>query len=250
MTPAPGLAPPDERLPRYRRLADALAARVRAGEWPPGTALPAESRLASDAGVALGTLRAALADLEREGLVERRHGRGTFVRAGLAGASMLRFFRFRSRAGAAGAPQAPASRILALREVKLDEALAARLAAGRSRRGLFLLRLRSLEERPVLLERIWLPLARFRALAPVPPRDFPDLLYPFYAERCGIVVARASEDIGFRRLAAEDAARLRLPAGHPAAAIERTAYDLTGQPCEYRVTLGDADHFQYAVELR
>jgi GntR family transcriptional regulator len=249
MTRPLGLAPPDDRLPRYRRLAEALAARVRAGEWPPGTALPAESRLAAEAGVALGTVRAALADLEREGLVERRQGRGTFVRAGLAGASMLRFFRFRESAGSP-APEAPSSRILSLREVALDEAVAGRLAAGRSRRGLFLLRLRSLGRRPVLLERIWLPLARFRALASVEPRDFPDLLYPFYAERCGIVVARAMEDIGFRRLAAEDAARLRLAAGHPAATIERTAYDLTGQPCECRQTLGDADHFHYAVELR
>ena len=244
-----GLAPLDDRLPRYRRLAEALAARVRSGEWPPGAALPAESRIAAGAGVALGTVRAALADLEREGLVERRQGRGTFVRAGLSGASMLRFFRFRESAGSE-APHAPSSRILSLREVALDEALAARLASGRSRRGLFLLRLRSLGNRPVLLERIWLPLARFRALASVEPRAFPDLLYPFYAERCGIVVARATEDIGFRRLSAEDAARLRLSAGHPAATIERTAHDLTGQPCEYRQTLGDADHFHYAVELR
>jgi DNA-binding transcriptional MocR family regulator len=48
-------------------------------------------------GVALGTLRQALALLVAEGLLERQHGRGTFVRAGLGGASMLRFFRFPPR---------------------------------------------------------------------------------------------------------------------------------------------------------
>ena len=86
--PAPGQS-------RYGWLAASLRARITQGEWVPGTALPAEAALAREHGVALGTLRQALALLVAEGLLERQHGRGTFVRAGLGGASMLRFFRFR-----------------------------------------------------------------------------------------------------------------------------------------------------------
>ena len=86
--PAPGQS-------RYGWLAASLRARITRGEWVPGTALPAEAALAREHGVALGTLRQALALLVAEGLLERQHGRGTFVRAGLGGASMLRFFRFR-----------------------------------------------------------------------------------------------------------------------------------------------------------
>ncbi|NTV86301.1 MAG: GntR family transcriptional regulator, partial [Burkholderiaceae bacterium] len=83
--PAPGQS-------RYGWLAAILRARITQGEWVPGTALPAEAALAREHGVALGTLRQALALLVAEGLLERQHGRGTFVRAGLGGASMLRFF--------------------------------------------------------------------------------------------------------------------------------------------------------------
>lgn len=46
----------------------------------PGAALPKEEALAEQFGVARATLRRALGDLEQEGLVQRRHGRGTFVR--------------------------------------------------------------------------------------------------------------------------------------------------------------------------
>ncbi|AVS86112.1 GntR family transcriptional regulator, partial [Paracidovorax avenae] len=95
----PGLA-------RYAALAETLRRRVVRGEWPPGSALPAEQALAAEHGVALGTLRRALELLVEQGLIERIHGRGTFVRSGIAGASMLRFFRFGE--GPAGVP---ASRI-------------------------------------------------------------------------------------------------------------------------------------------
>lgn len=88
------LVPVEPGLSRYASLAQALRARVVAGEWPPGSALPAESQLASEHGVALGTMRRALELLVEQGFIERLHGKGTFVRQGLTGATMLRFFRF------------------------------------------------------------------------------------------------------------------------------------------------------------
>jgi GntR family transcriptional regulator len=79
---------------RYGALAAAMRARIVAGEWPAGSAIPSEQTLAAEHAVALGTMRRALDLLAEQGLVERIHGRGTFVRQGLGGAPMLRFFRF------------------------------------------------------------------------------------------------------------------------------------------------------------
>ena len=72
---------------RYAVLAQTLRQRVHQGEWIPGIALPSEQFLAQDNNVALGTMRRALQVLVDEGLIERVHGRGTFVREGLSGAS-------------------------------------------------------------------------------------------------------------------------------------------------------------------
>ena len=52
---------------RYATLAAALRARVVSGEWPPGSALPAENLLANEHKVALGTMRRALELLVAEG---------------------------------------------------------------------------------------------------------------------------------------------------------------------------------------
>ena len=240
---------PDARLPRYQRLRELLAARITRGEWPPGTAIPAESGLAAEYCVALGTLRAAVGLLVDEGMLARAHGKGTFVRCELAQASMFRFFRFRGQKQQDSAA-VPESVIHELREAPLAPDLAERLGAGRARRGIFMLRTRSFSETPHLLEKIWLPLQPFKALLRLDRAAFGDLLYPFYRERCGVLVTRASEEIRFGTLVQKDAALLGLANGHPVAVIERTAFSLTGDPIEFRITQGDAHCFRYNVELK
>ena len=71
----------NRRLPRYHRIADTLRERIRGGEWAPGAPLPNQRRLAREFGVTLMTLRQALQLLERDDLITRRHGLGTFVAA-------------------------------------------------------------------------------------------------------------------------------------------------------------------------
>ena len=229
---------------RYAALAAAMRARIVAGEWPPGSAIPAEQTLAGEHGVALGTMRRALDLLAEQGLVERIHGRGTFVRQGLGGAPMLRFFRF----GASG-HDAPKSRILAREMVAATGEVARALACGPGEQALRLKRLRSVGGQPALYEEIWLPLPLFAPLTDGDPAGWGDLLYPAFAERCGVHVHRAVDTIGFGSLAAAPAQALRLPAGHPGVRVQRQAFDLAGRCVEWRTTLGDANAFHYTVSI-
>lgn len=231
-------------LSRYGALAAELRQRIVGGEWLPGSALPAEQRLAAERGVALGTLRQALAVLADEGLVERRHGRGTFVRAALAGAPMFRFFRFGEHDG-----EVPASRIVARQVTAAPVAVAAGLELPSGARVLRLRRLRSVGGLPRLLEELWLPLPLFDALVESDTAGWGDLLYPCFAERCGVYVHRAVDQIGFGTLNATDARTLKLATGHPCALVQRQAYDLAGRCVEWRVTRGDAAAFRYTVSI-
>jgi DNA-binding GntR family transcriptional regulator len=63
----------------YVRVADHLAARISAGELAPGYRLPSERELADVYEVAVGTVRQALDELRRRGLVATLPARGTFV---------------------------------------------------------------------------------------------------------------------------------------------------------------------------
>jgi GntR family transcriptional regulator len=72
---------PDEGEPGYiwQAVADHIAARIEAGDLPPGARLPGERDLAAEYGVALMTARRALRDLRERGLVRTLPSKGTFI---------------------------------------------------------------------------------------------------------------------------------------------------------------------------
>jgi DNA-binding transcriptional regulator YhcF (GntR family) len=67
-------------VPAYRQVADALRAQIADGSLPPGRALPSESALEHEHGVARTTIRKAIAELRAEGVVETLPSSGTRVR--------------------------------------------------------------------------------------------------------------------------------------------------------------------------
>lgn len=65
----------------YRQLETILRDRIADGELRPADRLPSEDALGERFGISRGTVRQALDALERDGLIERTRGRGTFVSA-------------------------------------------------------------------------------------------------------------------------------------------------------------------------
>ena len=230
---------------RYGQVAQSLRERIRHGEWVPGgSALPCEETLAAQHGVAVGTVRRALQALADEGLIQRVQGRGTFVHAGLRGASMLRFFRFRDEGGAL-----PRSSILSMKKAIPPAEVLTQLDGDADGQALRLVRTRSFGDVPCLHETIWLPLPPFEPLWKSLAGSDSDLLYPLYARLCGVHVHRAVDAISFAVLSAAQARPLRLGAGHPCALVQRRAFDIGGRCVEVRSTRGDANAFHYRVNL-
>ena len=190
-------------------------------------------------------MRRALELLAEQGLIERRHGKGTFVRAGLSGsAPMLRFFRFGDGAG-----EVPRSTVLARQTATASAEVSRRLRVGRGEKVLRIQRLRSMGGEPCLAEDIWLPLPLFAPLLEGDTSEWADLLYPMFAEKCGVTVMRVSDEIRFGNLTAAHARVLNLAPGHPCAEVTRQSFDLGGQCVEMRTTRGDAYAFHYTVTI-
>jgi DNA-binding GntR family transcriptional regulator len=72
---------PDDPRPPYQQLSNRLRAAIDAGDYQPGQQLPSHQRLADTYGVAVGTVKRALAVLREQGLITTRHGMGSYVRA-------------------------------------------------------------------------------------------------------------------------------------------------------------------------
>ena len=63
----------------YQQIVDQITARVMAGDWLPGQALPSIRELAAGSGVSVITVKRAYEDLERAGLIATRQGKGSVV---------------------------------------------------------------------------------------------------------------------------------------------------------------------------
>ncbi|AOY59612.1 MULTISPECIES: GntR family transcriptional regulator [Desulfococcus] len=72
---------PNAPKPLYHQLAEILLAKIRAGEYPPGSRIPSELMLAEIYGIGRPTVRQAVEVLVRKGLLSRKRGAGTFVQA-------------------------------------------------------------------------------------------------------------------------------------------------------------------------
>ncbi|MEL6219439.1 MAG: GntR family transcriptional regulator [Pseudomonadota bacterium] len=239
-----GFATSDDRLPAYARLRDALAGRIASGEWTAQQPIPSEARLAKEYGLSIGTVRKGVDGLVSEGLLERRQGSGTYVRAPSFDATLFRFFQLRE---ADGSHLSIPSSTLMLRSVTAAPEPAATVLGTSD--AIKIIRLRSLSDMPVLFEEIYVSARRFAGFETLPESAIGPLLYPLYFERFGVLVKRATDDLSFGRASASVAKQLKLHEGDPLAVIRRTAFDIEGNAIEWRMAQGSAAQFRYRSEI-
>lgn len=68
-----------DRRPMYLQITEQIRHRIAVGDWPPGHELPSIRILAAETQVSVITVKRAYSDLEREGLIVTRQGKGSFV---------------------------------------------------------------------------------------------------------------------------------------------------------------------------
>jgi GntR family transcriptional regulator len=254
------LSATDHRLPLYARLRDIFVRRIAAGEWRPSAPLPSESTLARVYDVSVGTMRKALAELAEEGLLERRHGSGTFVRRARLERSLLHAFHGGACArdgdagdrhsGACAREMRPTVRLISREAVAAAVGDQAALAIDRDARVIAIERLHLAGDRPFLAETIVLPFAPFAALMAREPRDLEHELYPLYETACGRLIAKVEEKLTVAAANGATAHALACRRGAPVVIIERRAFGHDGQPLEWRRCRGHAEHFSYRLEAR
>jgi GntR family transcriptional regulator len=236
----------DHRLPLYQQVRDEILENISAGIWLPDAPIPTESELTKTYEVAIGTVRKAVDTLVNDGLLYRSQGRGTFVRRPDFNASLFRFFRQVSSDGRFVMPE---SRLLSKGLKKPSKQAAEVLNINQSDDAIYLERLRFLENKIVLTEEIWLPTKLFSSLVELELTQFGNLLYPFYEQQCGQLVASAKETLTITSASQSISVALNIDLNSPVAVIERVAYGYDKTPLEYRISHGSAKTFCYQVEI-
>lgn len=215
----------------YARAEAELRARIAAGEWRPGAALPTEPALAAALKVSQGTLRRALAALEAERVIERRQGVGTFVAEATSERALFHFFRAERPDGTR---PVPTSRVLSQSRRRATAAERQALALPPRAAILLLERERLIEGEALIAETVVLPEALFPGLSLPVGVELRDELYVLYQRGFGIHVTRVEE---------------KLSAQADRLLVERIALDLQDRPVEFRRSLLDTRRLRYRITL-
>jgi GntR family transcriptional regulator len=213
------------RQPKYLRIHADLRRRITAGEWPPGAALPAQRELSEAYQVTIMTLRQALQLLEDDGLIQSRHGQGTFVAPAGYAYELGPLRSFTQDLAAQGAQLQ--TRVLALRPVVPPPEVAARLGVPERGQALLVRRLRLLDGRPLILQSSYLPpeLEHRIGREELARRS----LYALLAD-AGRRVSRATETVRPVLLDPADARALHRAAGAPALHSHRLSFTDRDEP--------------------
>jgi len=78
-------------IPKYIQLGEVILSAIKEGYWQPGSRLPSEVEITRTTPFSLGTVQKALRMVADQGIIERRHGLGTFVSEGMAAPWHCRF---------------------------------------------------------------------------------------------------------------------------------------------------------------
>lgn len=185
--PEDTLATQSRPMPLFLRASELIAREIAAGHWQKGERLPTETEMALLLSMAVGTVRKALAELASRGLVERRQGSGTYVRAQGKQRSIYEFFRLELNRGGGF----PSARLLDVRRVVHPAGLPA-FGHGEAGHCYRVRRLRLLADVPVALEEIWFD-ARHRD--DLKAADLHDALYLFYKQQLGFWISRVEDHV-------------------------------------------------------
>lgn len=229
--------------PLYLQLRGRVERAINDGTLAGGDALPSERDMAELAAVSRVTVRKAVRDLVRDGLLVQRHGSGTFVTKAIDRVEqplsrltsftedmMRRGWKSHSQWLERGLFSPSPEEIVALALAPGDEV--ARIA-----------RLRIADDRPLAIER-----ASISSLMLPDPEEVDQSLYAAL-EMNGYRPVRAIQRISATNLGVEDARLMQVEPGDAGLRIERISYLDSGRVVEFTRSLYRGDAYDFVAEL-
>lgn len=234
--------PRDQRsdaLPIYMQISEMMIRDLAAGRLQDGQKLPPERELARLHGTTVRTLRKALTVLQDQGLIERRHGSGNYVRSGERVESVYSMFRLEHADGGGGLPVA---QVLSVDWLPKDDL---QPEWGGSDHGTRFRRLRFLDRTMIAVEEIWLDGAAGR----IPREAVQDSLYLTYKKALKLWITRAEDRVGIGRVPDWSPPEFTLRPGTTTAYIERLSWAQTTTAVEFSRTWYDTEKALYVQRL-
>lgn len=237
-------------IPAYYQIAVHLRARILGREWQSGERIPPEETLAVEYGVSRVTMRQALAELVKDGLLARHQGRGTFVTDVpqplvhnltlpilFAGKLRQLGYKLQHTVLESAVFETPLPQVVEHLKISSSQPVA------------FLERRLTINDQPVAINRSWFSEALCPGIASQPLLD--NSLSGTLAQRYSFVPVRSENWIEAARATESEAQQLEIERATPLLILTTTSFLAGGIPLEYSVTswLGDNIRFHFDTDF-
>jgi GntR family transcriptional regulator len=236
----------DSHIPYYIQLMDLLKDQMSKDKWLPGDQIPGEQDLCKTYGVSRTVVRQALRELEFQGVINRRKGKGTFISVPKISEGLVQnltgFYQDMIERG-----HKPISKVLIQKIVPADEKVAHYLRIQAGTDVIDIQRLRFIDNEPIQLVTTYIPYELCPSLVKV---DLTNLsLYAFLEKEFGIFPARGQRYIEAVLSNETEARLLNIKKGAPLLMLDSISYSDSGQPIEYYHALHRGDRSRFEVDL-
>ncbi len=235
----------DKAIPLYYQLETILRKKIVSGDFSPGIPLPSEDALAKEYEVSRITVRQALSSLEKDGLVIRQRGRGTFVLKKAHSIELPRFTGSIEDLVLMG--KRTKTKVIESAWIDPPEIIRDRLKV-KDDKVLRLEKVRYIEGEPFSHVFNYLPPDIGKKL----PIDLvkSKLMLMILEDDLGVRVLEADQSVEATIADAEVASLLDIRVGDPLLKAERTVYDVKGNPVEYVSVVYRADKYAFTMKLK
>ncbi len=206
--------------------------------------LPSETELCEMFSVNRGTLRHALDLLEREGLIYREKGRGTFIRRRRVELDLT--YLCSTSEDLRNRGWTPGTELLSIIQITPRVHIQNSLHLADGEKVWEVYRLRFANGEPISLQRSFLPVALTPDLI---KRDLSKPLWNVWQNDYQIQPKEGEQTIRTRRATGEEAELLQIEEGAPIFEITRVTYDTNNCPFEYLISLWRGDRYDFYVRI-
>ena len=236
---------PFSAVPLYSQLKELLRARILDGSYPSHSQMPSENELGKLHSVSRITVRQALNDLQKEGLIFKIHGKGTFVAKPKAFQNVSRLqglAEFMSQMG-----YEVINQLVSFKFIAANSVIAERLKINEGEEITEIKRVRLINREPVSLEITYVSkiLGKQLEKADLATRD----IFLIIENDCGIALGHADLAIDAVLAEAELTKALRVEEGSPIMRIERLTHAADGVPLDFEYLYYRGDAFQYRLRI-
>ncbi len=236
----------DSYIPYYIQLMEILKEKVQQKEWMPGDQIPGEQDLCEQYQVSRTVVRQALRELEFEGVVTRKKGKGTFISHPKISEGLVQkltgFYQDMVERGLQ-----PVTKVLSQIVTPSNEKVARFLGINPGDKVIDIQRLRYIDDEPIQMVTTYIPYEICPSLATVDLTN--RSLYEYLEKECGIFIAKGHRYIEAVLASEQEAQLLGIEHGAPLLMLDSISFSEDGQPIEYYHALHRGDRSRFEVEL-